>query len=109
MFGKYNNKYKGILKDWKKEDIQGGLVTREYTVIKRLPVRDGIVGPLRDGQAIDLSGANSLDELQEFERLLKTDLIYKGGEHQFEFIENLRGDEWKKYFNENNIKTYDLE
>lgn len=79
-----------VLEDWKKANAQGGLVVREYTVIKPLPVRDGVVGPLQEAGDI------------------MTAPIYRGGQQQYEFIESLRGSEWKKYFNETNIKEYDL-
>jgi hypothetical protein len=80
-----------ILYDWKNVDA-GELVVREYTVIKPLPVRDGVTGPLKEIS----KGAPNPGE------------IYFGGEQQYEFIENLRGTEWEKYYDKNNIKYYDL-
>jgi hypothetical protein len=59
-----------------------GSKRREYTVIKPLPVRDGVTGPLKEIS----KGAPNPGE------------IYFGGEQQYEFVENLiRGTEWKKY------------
>lgn len=67
-----------VLNDWK--DIgKDELVLREYTVIKPFPVRDGVVAPLQE-----ISGSNAGQ-------------VYAGNQHQYEFIENVRGEDWKKY------------
>ncbi len=84
------------------------LVVREYTVIKPLPTRDGIVGPLQEGDKIILSNANSLKELNQLEDALKNNPIYKGGEHQYEFIENLRGNDWEKYLSIKDVNGTEL-
>jgi hypothetical protein len=68
-----------VLEAWKQADKQGGLVVREYTVIKPLPVRDGVTGPLRE------------------EGDLLTTPVYQGGAQQYEFIESLRGNGWESY------------
>ena len=57
------------------------MVIREYTVKqgKELKVRDGIVAALQE-----TSGVNK-------------GKVFQGGEHQFEFIDNIRGDNWKDF------------
>lgn len=68
-----------VLEGWKDANQNGGLVLREYTVKKPLPVRDGIVGPL-----------------QEVGDLI-TAPIYRGGEQQYEFMEYLGNGRWEDY------------
>jgi len=68
-----------VLEGWKDADINGGLVVREYTIKKPLPVRDGVVGPLQEVGDV------------------ATAPIYRGGEQQYEFLEYLGGDRWKEY------------
>ena len=69
-----------VLEEWKNTNVDE-LVVREYTVKAdaKLRVRDGVVGPLQE-----TSGLNKGD-------------VYWGGGQQYEFIDNIRGNEWKKY------------
>ena len=68
-----------VLEGWKDASKSGGLVVREYTVKKALPVRDGVVGPLQEVGDV------------------ATAPIYRGGEQQYEFMKYLGGDGWKEY------------
>ena len=45
----------------------------------------------------DFSQANSLEELIEMENIIKSSSIYKGAEHQYEFMEYLGNDNWKQF------------
>jgi len=66
-----------ILQNWKNEEL-GELVVREYTVIKPLPVRDGVTGPM-----LENSGQN-------------IGQVYRGNQQQYEFIERF-GKNWRNY------------
>ena len=57
-----------VLQQWKNE-TEGDLVVREYVVVQRIRVRQGIIGP-----QLEKSGPN-------------TGKTYSGGNHQYEFVE----------------------
>lgn len=74
--------YLAVLEEWKKANgINDPLVVREYTVKSPLRVRDGVVGPQMD---MFPDGSYKL---------------YYGGEHQYEFIDFLGGNNWKNFLN----------
>lgn len=74
--------YLAVLEEWKKANgINDPLVVREYTVKSPLRVRDGVVGPQMD---VLPDGSYK---------------VYYGGEHQYEFIDFLGGNNWKNFLN----------
>ncbi len=81
-----------VLEGWKDASQNGGLVVREYTVKKPLPVRDGVVGPLQEVGN------------------MATAPIYRGGQQQYEFMEYLGNSNWESYLSisEANKKGVDL-
>jgi hypothetical protein len=75
-----------VLEEWK----NGELVLREYTVTTPIRVRSGIIGP-----QLEKTGINA-------------GKTYPGGAHQYEFIDDLRGDNWIKFVDKDNIRTKHL-
>ncbi|MEM7374076.1 MAG: hypothetical protein AAF587_36120 [Bacteroidota bacterium] len=99
-----------ILEKWK-NNKGDDLVVRKYIVKSKvvLQVRDGVVGPM-----LDFEGKIKIDDLEkvdlntkEYMAISQKDVfgetkdILAGGEQQYYLIDNIRGENWKKYFKDN--------
>ncbi|PHN01254.1 hypothetical protein [Flavilitoribacter nigricans] len=78
-----------ILPEWKDPD-KGRLVIREYEVINPLRVRDGVVGSILE------TGGTSAEHVKW------------GDGHQYEILDNLRGEKWRDYFKEPKVHEIEL-
>lgn len=72
-----------VLESWKDPTQNGGVVVREYEALQPIKTRSGDIGP-----QTEISGPN-------------TGEYYRGGGHQYEFVDNWRAiDDWKAYMKE---------